>query len=95
MSTATERENVMKHALEALDIDEAVAGKLATEGFTTPRKIHGSSMDTLEKSMVNQSLLEADKNWKEWMAYTTANGNKLPKTLDEWKKAFTEDTHDD
>ena len=77
----------MKHVLEVLDIDEAVAGKLATEGFTTPRKIHGSSMDTLEKAMINQSLLEADKSnikdWKEWMACTTANGNKLPKTLDE------------
>ena len=29
------------------------------------------------------------------MACTTANGNKSPKTLDEWKKAFTEDAHDD
>ena len=29
------------------------------------------------------------------MASTTANGNKLTKTLDEWKNAFTEDAYDD
>ena len=99
MSATTERENVMKYVLEVLDITESVAGKLATEGFTAPRKMHGSGMDAPEKAMVNQSLLEADKsdtkNWKEWMAHTTANGNKSPKTLDEWKNAFTEDAYDD
>ena len=99
MSATTERENIMKCVLEVLEIDEAAAGKLATEGFIAPSEIHGSSLDALEKAMVNQSLLEADKsdikNWKEWMACTTANGNKLPRTLHDWTKAFTEDAHDD
>ena len=62
MSTTTERENIMKCALKALEIDEAAAGKPATEGITAPRKIHGSGVDTPEKAMVNQSLLEADKS---------------------------------
>ena len=46
----------MKCVLEALEIDEAAAGKLATEGSIAPRKIHGSSVDALEKAMVNQSF---------------------------------------
>ena len=59
---STERENITKCALEALEIDEAAAGKLAIEGFTAPSKMRNSSVDTLKKSMINQSLLEADKS---------------------------------
>ena len=88
----------MKHILAILEIDESIQENLAKEGCTAPRKIYGTTMKELENAMANQSLNRADQgdieNLKVWMNYYTSIGNKLPKTEEEWKKAFTEDSYE-
>ena len=80
MATTTERANIMKHILAVLEIDESIHENLAKEGYTTPRKIYGTTMKDLEDAMANQSLNKADqgdiKNLKGWMTYYTSSKGK-------------------
>ena len=89
MTTAAEREEILKGILEVLEVEGTVYQALVGESYTTPRKIYRAKVNDLTSALADQGVVEADINeitaFRDWMHLFTEDGTKLPSTAEEWK----------